>query len=364
MVITTDIFVANAARILESGSANSTLKWALLLGLIDAAPAFARHTKIPLVYVAETVLRTYSRQSAAYPPVGRQLRQTAGGRADLAIVNRTDEVGPRSTSVAAVRSLAWTLAQWPAPRLQYVQGQALPLIFRVPASWLDHLRTKGSNRPLPRRLFETNKEGLPLLRVLPGAIDALLRVGPLLRQSIELRWTTQVAEINKIIGDPELSLWRFLFPSDFRRLFSGKLREALLDLQDRKCAWCAKPVSVELSEVDHVVPWSVSRNDAAENLAIAHKRCNQLKSDLPLHPELARRWLQHLDSKGQELQQLAAELSLYSNKAMTVAWICSQYRLIRSGSEWATFAAMDGHPRVQRVSRHEVKKGLSLLQCR
>lgn len=31
--------------------------------------------------------------------------------------------------------------------------------------------------------------------------------------------------------------------------------------------------------VDHIVPWSISRDDSLENLAAAHRMCNRTKSD-------------------------------------------------------------------------------------
>ena len=72
--ITTDAFLANVTRVLEFGSANSTLKWALLMGLIDAAPVFMDEERIPLGLVAETVARRYQRRAAGAVSLSRMKR--------------------------------------------------------------------------------------------------------------------------------------------------------------------------------------------------------------------------------------------------------------------------------------------------
>lgn len=54
------------------------------------------------------------------------------------------------------------------------------------------------------------------------------------------------------------------------------------------CSLCGKPVDMALTRatggvaspsVDHVIPWSKGGTNDAENLALAHLGCNQLKSD-------------------------------------------------------------------------------------
>ncbi len=53
----------------------------------------------------------------------------------------------------------------------------------------------------------------PAIRLLPGAGDELLRLGPLIRPLVELHWTRMVAEINGV-ASAELHLHRHLFGAD------------------------------------------------------------------------------------------------------------------------------------------------------
>lgn len=50
--------------------------------------------------------------------------------------------------------------------------------------------------------------------------------------------------------------------------------------ENGRCKWCGQIVSPEESSIDHIVPKSKGGTNRRDNLALAHKRCNQLKSDL------------------------------------------------------------------------------------
>jgi hypothetical protein len=338
-LVTTESFLRHVTRVLEGGSATSTLKWALLIGLIESAPLFAGDEEISLGPVADVVVRLYKRHAIPYPPIGHRLRQTVGGRDDLSLFTDLEVFGAGSTIRTKV---AWNLAQWPVPRLQLVNGVAAPLLFRDQEMWSERLSGKGSNRPLPMKLFAKDAEGLPVLAVLPGALDALLRVGPLLREVIEVRWALQVAGINKIGDDPKLALLRFLFPSADRRAFSEELREDLRELQSGVCLWCQSALPAKGAVVDHVVPWSFSRNDAVENLLACHQVCNSTKSDLLLHPTLSRRWVQFIQKHEQKLCDLASKHSLATDPALSLAWLRGQYRIVVDLPSWKGFHASGG----------------------
>ena len=79
-----------------------------------------------------------------------------------------------------------TVAEQPLPRLQAVGSSDIVLPFLYELSWgpresfsLARLRRHGSRGPA--------------IRLLPGAGDELLRLGPLVRPLVELHWTRMVA---------------------------------------------------------------------------------------------------------------------------------------------------------------------------
>ncbi len=57
-----------------------------------------------------------------------------------------------------------------------------------------------------------------------------------------------------------------------------KFRDVLKWYQDDSCFYCGKKI-YEISEVDHVIPHKVVGHDEIWNLVLAHRLCNQTKSD-------------------------------------------------------------------------------------
>lgn len=343
--ITTERFLTNVTHILSFGNANSTLKWALLMGLIDTAPRFADSQFISLGIVAKKTLGLFQLQTREFPASGKSLRQTSGGKYDLSIFASIGS-GASHLSDDSLARMAWNLAQWPVPRLQFVKNQLLPLLYEVPASWSSYMESKGSHRPVPRKLIQTDADGLPILPLLPGGIDALISVGPLLRHAIEMRWAIQVAEINNITLDPELGLREFLFPSESRKSFSLAFRGALQDLQQGRCFWCQRKLLLKYSAVDHVVPWSLSRNDAIENLVLSDLRCNQIKSSMIPDSSLTHRWVRFVEASAEDHVEIAKRFSLRTDPLTSLAWMRSQYRLAADHPGWTFFTISAGEPKV------------------
>lgn len=352
--VTTDLFLSSITKVLSCGHANSTLKWALLLGLIETAPRFVRSPNISLEHVAESVLQVYQRHSRKFPALGKVLRQTSGGKNGLSIL---DTFGSNNQSNDGERAagLAWTLAQWPVPRLQFVDRELMPFLYEVPESWSDHIRSKGSNRPLPRSLIETDENGLPVLRPLSGAIEALIKVGPLLRHSIEFRWIVQIARINRISVDPEIALREFLFPSESRMNFDFSFRAEMHALQGGQCFWCERQIDAAKSVFDHVVPWSISRNDAIENLVLTDSKCNQTKSSHLPDTALTVRWLKYLQNSIKDLAAVAEKFSIRSDPITSRAWMRSQYYLMAEHSNNCLFTVFEGRPAVVRFGTEDFR---------
>lgn len=68
---------------------------------------------------------------------------------------------------------------------------------------------------------------------------------------------------------------------DDKRTFSRSEIESKLHEQDCKCAYCHKPIELNESIGDHMIPHSKGGRTIYENLAVSCKDCNSIKSSLP-----------------------------------------------------------------------------------
>lgn len=85
-----------------------------------------------------------------------------------------------------------------------------------------------------------------------------------------------------------------------RKRFGKEERRRLWNKQEGKCILCGKAIDLYLRanqpgspEIDHVRPLAADGGNHRENLALLHRSCNALKSDMPL--SLARRELERLE---------------------------------------------------------------------
>lgn len=64
-----------------------------------------------------------------------------------------------------------------------------------------------------------------------------------------------------------------------RKRFSRKERVRLFDLHGGKCHLCGEKIQVgEVWELEHVIPWAMTRDDNDENVKPAHKTCHKSKT--------------------------------------------------------------------------------------
>jgi len=98
------------------------------------------------------------------------------------------------------------VAKQPLPRLQAVGSTDNVFPFLYELSW-------GPRESFSLARLRRHGPRGPAIRLLPGAGDELLRLGPLIRPLAELHWTRMVAEINGV-ASAELNLHRHLFGAD------------------------------------------------------------------------------------------------------------------------------------------------------
>ncbi len=209
-----------------------------------------------------------------------------------------------------------TFARYPIRLLQVVNGVNLPFLYDI--DWDERVS-----------LSKLHREGGGEVRFRPGAGDALLRLGPLVRPLIETQWARMVASINQIDLEEE-RLRAHLFGS-IRSSFPLKMRQGLTDLYDGRCFYCDQRLGKRF-DLDHFIPWSRYPNDAIENLVPADPRCNgDKRNTLPALSHLSR-WSKQIEAANPHLVEMAQRNKWLSDQPRTLAIARSAYRHLPSGT--------------------------------
>jgi CRISPR/Cas system Type II protein with McrA/HNH and RuvC-like nuclease domain len=69
-------------------------------------------------------------------------------------------------------------------------------------------------------------------------------------------------------------------------------------------------ITERTAEVDHVLPWSLTRNNSVGNLVLASKRANLAKRDRLPTAEEAKRWIARNRGCAEELARIAEVANL------------------------------------------------------
>jgi 5-methylcytosine-specific restriction endonuclease McrA len=228
--------------------------------------------------------------------------------------------GARSNHSAAYErtldEIERTFARYPIRLLQVVNGQPLPFLFDI--NWDERVSLRS-----------LHNDGGGLVRFRPGASDALLRLGPLIRPLIETHWARMVASINRIDLQEE-RLRAHLFGT-LRQAFPPPLRRDLAALHQGRCFYCDRALGNRF-DLDHVVPWTRFPNDAIENLVPADPKCNNDKRDtLPAIIHVSR-WAKQIEANGPDLNEIAQSTNWLTDPSHTLAIARSTYRHLAFGT--------------------------------
>jgi 5-methylcytosine-specific restriction endonuclease McrA len=281
------------AALLDSAAFDTTYKLATLEALIDLVSSSIGENGIPRESfsareISSRVLHRYWSQTANFgtSSAGSHsfLRQRSGGqggdlvsriaqtRIELSLTSHADTlVSARKRWPEAIKKLedlAWErVVDMPLPRLQRFGGgsQGFEERFMYDYKW----GAEGEKR----HLALARKDDTISLK--DGVSRGLVALQPLLRRHIEILWLQLVAEWNPNLTDAG-RLRVALFGS--QRQANKSLADPLADLQDGQCFYCGENFGKSM-EVDHFLPWSLSRNDNIENLVVACPSCNGKKSD-------------------------------------------------------------------------------------
>ena len=276
-------------------------------------------------------------QRLPYTPLGRPLKQ--GSLKDDPLLFR-EELSPST--------VAWALAQWPLPRLQHISSGILEVLWVQQRSWETQLK-KDRNSRIPRALFATDDSGLPIVPLIDGALESLLRLSPLVKPLVEIRWRNDVRTWNRPAegADENWSIDQYLFPDSTRLTIPKNVHRSLGEIQQGCCFWCEKPLKGKARHADHVVPWSRSLNNNIENLVISDGYCNSIKSDRLISPTLARRWASHVDRNRDTFKGLARSNNLHFAPNESLAWLISLTRTATGEVDY--FDVSYGEPTVRRA---------------
>jgi 5-methylcytosine-specific restriction endonuclease McrA len=280
-------------HLLRDSRYTTTYKFAVLHALCDLALEMpVREQRVPLTQLAERVMELYWQQVIPFQaPSARKpvsLRQSTGGPAavvQLVASCRSVGRGRRGARSKADRRVDYTpmmLALLKKDVLRRLQPGATPFLYRMPI-------------------------GRHELELCPGVADALRRFHGLLTDTIQARWTAWIEQRNPQVRGSD-ALREHLFGVD--RVSLRAVVRPLLTLQDGRCFYSGVRITERTAEVDHVLPWSLTRNNSVGNLVLASKRANLAKGDRLPTAEEARRWVERNRDHFDALARIAEEANL------------------------------------------------------
>jgi 5-methylcytosine-specific restriction endonuclease McrA len=334
-------FAERLLEVVDSGRRTATYKLALLLALLDLCALHSdtdgrAPTELTTRDLAEQVASLYWPQVAPFrlggSPEALELRQITNKRSLIIDALRAFRVAVEPTGATSlwiarqrfpteygrvIDRIERTLAEQPLPRLQTVgtSETEIPFIYELGADW-------GINQHFFVERLRSHGPRGPVIPLLDGAGDELVRLSPLVRPLVELHWTRMVAQLNRVATDEE-DLRHHLFGTS--RIVPPKiLRDGLRGLQANRCFYCGTRL-VGPTEVDHFIARARSANDAIENLVLADRSCNGDKSDLLAAPSFVADWAARNRDQAGALTTMAELSAVESDHEGTMAVARSTY---------------------------------------
>lgn len=316
--------IEGVLAILNDGAATGTNKMGLLLALIDIAPVVGETACIDVSLIAEKLIELHWDHARPY---GEQpLRQVASGNRSyttviLEVMKLRETLGnDMSFEVARprIREQDWRVALSAVTRA--TAKNPLPLLQRLPG-----------NPPPFLYEYDVGAAGTGKIRFVDGALDALIRYGPVLRDLVEFRFVRFVVNVNfKSLGfSAEDQIAEHLFGSK-RHMPPQAMRHELWMLQGGRCIYTGQRLSDpwqanSLTSIDHVIPWKRVRLSAVENLLVTSSSTNSVKKATLLAPAMLSRWLAYLFERGEALSLVAESFGWPSDYRRVLAVAHAQY---------------------------------------
>lgn len=323
------LFLERMMMLLARGNTTSTYKYALLLALIDLCLEGAGRGVLPSAFttrqIAERLVMLYWPHTQRYKGVLLcQSHNTAKDREGYAskILTEIKRFQDRTPDPRRARrpdqarlgdpvgykrlldKVEWIAVEKPITRLQVLDGAVDPFLYTINFTVLEggagrrkpidpNIGTYATERSLRSPDFDNT------LRLVHGVAEHLVHTAAILRPLIQRLWADQVSRYN---DRPDHALRDWLFERE--RIDLSPVREPIWLLQGRRCFYCGAALALKSAQVDHVLPWARTSEDALENLVVADRTCNESKSDFLLGQDHLRPWSQRAAS---ELDRIARD---------------------------------------------------------
>jgi 5-methylcytosine-specific restriction endonuclease McrA len=286
-------FLRNVQRLLAEGLFTASYKFALVHALADLAVLKGEDSGAPLELatkeIAAKFVELYWRQCRPFQvggaTAGLVLRQNAGRQASVIsqIVGSQDKCG----------ASLFRLKQAAPDRWSGLVTEVDQVVRTMP---LWKLQTVGDERL--DFLYENLGRG-SRITLKPGVACCFRAFYELIRDLIQGAWVRFVQRLNANRLGSVTDLGTFLFGQE--RASLDVYRPILREVQEGACLYCRRPLSKQ-SQVDHFVPWSRYPADLGHNFVLAHKTCNNAKSDYLAAEEHLAAWAERNRLHEEELQ--------------------------------------------------------------
>jgi HNH endonuclease len=320
-------FLRNIQRLLAEGLFVASYKFALLHALADLSVLKGDDTGAPLGLetkdIAAKFIELYWRQSRPFRPGvasdGLVLQQNTGKQA--AVVAKI--VGAQQECGASLFRLKIEAADRWSSLLSEVDE-----VVRIMPLW--KLQTVGEERL--SFLYDNLDRGTQIT-LKPGVAFCLRAFYELIRDLIEGAWIRFVQQINvsKLGGVTDIGA--FLFGEERGNL--DAYRPILMALQKGTCLYCGGNLPKE-TDVDHFIPWSRYPADLGQNFVLAHKKCNNAKSDYLAAEQHLAAWAVRNKECRQEFDSRLHEAGLpadFAGSVQIARWVYQQTEAAR-GQVW------------------------------
>jgi 5-methylcytosine-specific restriction endonuclease McrA len=312
------LFLRNVQRLLAEGSFVASYKYALIHALADLAVLKGEDSGAPLELTTQEIaakfVELYWRQcrpfQAGGAPPGLILQQNTGKQA--AIISQIVE------SQQKCGASLFRLRQAAADRWSELVTVVDDVVRKMP---LWKLQTVGKERL--DFLYENVGRGTRIT-LKSGVAYCLRAFYELLRDLIQGAWVRFVQKLNANSLGNVTDLGTFLFGQE--RAGLDVYRPILMDVQRGTCLYCGGNLPRQ-TEVDHFIPWSRYPADLGHNFVLAHKTCNNAKSDFLAAEKHLAAWVERNRLNQEELRSRLQEAALPCDLSATIQiakWVYQQ----------------------------------------
>jgi len=267
-------FLNNLQRLLAEGQFTATYKFALILALADICVEKGQDDEaafvVPTSKVAEKFIHYY----------WRQIRPFAGGQSEPFLLRQNTSQPPavirelQELSVRGIHSI--TELRQSAKAWSGLVGKVRKIICAMP---LGKLQTVGNSSMAFLYDDSSAKSGriVESVELKPGVMFCLRKFHALITDLVRGAWVRYVRRYNADRLGAPMDLDEFLFGSERAplQIYVPILRE----IQDSRCFYCEREMTLDKVHVDHFIPWSRYPIDLAHNFVLSHASCNSAKAD-------------------------------------------------------------------------------------